>query len=226
MRARYVTAALLLCAAVRLLASGDQPDHLFPVRRENGESGQYRRLIYKHLLVTPAQFGRMIYEPGFYEPEWAVSVYTVGQSHRITVTKSRRSIWIACAGDREERPQYNPIRTTRKDVLISAELALGVQRAWATMLSRTRLEEDRFIFMDAPTVEFTLGSKRGEITPPRKGLTMEMFEIGEALAKLCDISPEQRTTEEKKLIRRLAAFERKARRPNQALEPTASRSDV
>src|SRR5256885_2211184 len=84
MRARHVTAALLFCAAGRLLASGDQPDHLVPVRRENGESGQYRRLIYKHLLVTPAQFGRMIYEPGFYEPEWAVSLYPVGQSHRIT----------------------------------------------------------------------------------------------------------------------------------------------
>ena len=207
MRARHVTAALLFCAAGRLLASGDQPDHLVPVRRENGESGQYRRLIYKHLLVTPAQFGRMIYEP-----EWAVSLYAVGQSHRITVTKSRRSIWIALAGDKDERPRYNPIRTSRKDVLISAELALAVQRAWATMLSRTRPEEDRFIFMDAPTVEFTLGSRRGEITPPRKGLTIEMFEIGEALAKLCDIPTAQRPAEEKKLIRRLASFEQKARK--------------
>jgi hypothetical protein len=210
-RAYVATAALLFCAATGLVASGDQPDHLVPLRHDVGESAEYRRLIYKHLLVTPAQFGRMIYEPGFYEPEWAVSVFVADHSHRITVTKSRRSIWIALAGDKDERPRYKPIRTSRKDVVISGELALGVQRAWATMLSRTRPEEERFIFMDAPTVEFTLGSQRGEITPPRKGLTMEMFEIGGALAKLCDMSPEQRTTEEKKLIRRLAAFERKAR---------------
>jgi hypothetical protein len=78
-RAYLLAPVVLFCAASGLLASGDQPDHLVPARRETGESAEYRRLIYKHLLVTPGQFGRMIYEPGFYEPEWAVSVYAVGQ---------------------------------------------------------------------------------------------------------------------------------------------------
>ena len=210
-RPHRVTTALLFCAASGLLASGDQPDHLVPVRRETGESVEYRRLIYKHLLVTPAQFGRMIYEPGFSEPEWAVSVYAIGQSYRITVTKSLSSIWISLPGNNEEH-RHKPIRSSRKDAFISGELALAVQRAWATMLARTRPEEERFLFMDAPTVEFTLGSRRGEITPPRKGLTIEMFEIGEALSRLCDIPTAQRTTEEKKLIRRLASFEQKARK--------------
>ena len=212
MSAHRVTVTLLFCAAGRLLAFGDQPEHLVPVRHETGESAEYRRLIYKHLLVTPAQFGRMIYEPGFYESEWAVSVYAVGQSHRVTITKSRRSIWIACAGEKDERPRYNPIRTTRKDASISGELAAAVQKAWATMLSRTRPDEVIFLSTDAPTVEFTLGSKRGEVTPPRRGLTGDMFQIGEALAKLCDIPTGQRPAEEKKLIGRLAIFERKARK--------------
>ena len=48
----------------------------------------------------------MIYEPGFYEPEWAVSLYAVGQSHRITVTKSLRSIWIALAGWERLNPHW------------------------------------------------------------------------------------------------------------------------
>ena len=89
---------------------------------------------------------------------------------------------------------------------------MSVQRAWATMLSRTRPEEERFLFMDAPTVEFILGSRRGEITPPRKGLTIEMYDIGTALANLSDMPPEKRTAAQKKLIRRLDAFERKARK--------------
>src|SRR5207244_13338542 len=111
-----------------------------------------------------------------------------------------------------EDRKHEAIRTWRKDAVISEELAFTVQNAWRIMLSRTRNEEEKYIFMDAPTVEFTLGSQRGEITPPRKGLTNEMFEIGTALARLCDIPAEQRITEERKLIQRLARFERKARK--------------
>jgi len=213
---------LLFCAARISVGSGDQLDHLVPVERahEVGESGEYRRLIYKHLLVNPAQFGRMIYEPGFYEAEWAVSVYGIDatkrpdqpyRSYRITVTRSLGSIWISLPSNNEEH-QRKRIRASRKDATIDAELAFAVQRAWRTMLSRTRPEEERFIFMDAPTVEFTLGSQRAEITPPRKGLTMEMFDIGTALANLCDMPPERRTIEQKKLIRRLERFEWKARK--------------
>jgi hypothetical protein len=199
-RPLWLTVAFIVCASV---IARSQPNHLVPVRHETGESAEYRRLIYKYLLVTPAQFGRMIYEPGWYEPEWAESVYGTGatnranqpyDSYRVTVTRSRSSIWNIL----EER-KHEAIRTSRKDALISKELALAVRSAWRTMLSRTRMEEERYIFMDAPTVEFTLGSQRGEITPLRKGLTDEMFEIGLALAQLCEMPADQR---------RLTKFER------------------
>ncbi len=216
----WLIVALLVCAVSAVAAAGGQPGHLVPVQHETGESAEYRGLIYKNLLVTPAQFGRMIYEPGWYEPEWAVSIYGVGatsrreqpyRSYGITVTKSLSSIWISLPSNNEEH-KHKPIRRSRKDATIDSNLAVAVQRAWRTMLSRTRPEEERFIFMDAPTVEFTLGSQRGEITPPRKGLTIEMFKIGTALAKFCDIPAAQRAAEQEKLIRRLAAFERKARK--------------
>ena len=54
---------------------GKQPDHLEPLVPEIGNIGRYRDLIFKHLCITPAQFGRMALEIGFYEPEWVVSVY-------------------------------------------------------------------------------------------------------------------------------------------------------
>ncbi len=196
-----------------------------PVRHYSGESAEYRRLISKHLLVTPAQFGRMIDEPGWDPPEWAVSVYGTGKlgtdpneyrSYHITVTRvvSNRwvsSIWTALPSNNEER-RRKAIHTSRADVQISRELALAVQRAWATMLSRTRAEEERYLYTDAATVEFVLGSQRGEITPPRPGLTSEMYAIGEALAKLCALQPAQRAPEEKKLVERLERFEAKARK--------------
>jgi hypothetical protein len=222
-RAHRLAVALLFCAARGLFGSGEQPDHLMPGRHETGESAEYRRLIYKHLLITPAQFGRMIYEPGWDPPEWAVSVYGTGKlggndyrSYHITVTRVLSSgwvssIWTSLPSNNEERRQKT-IRTSRKDVEIDRELAMSVQRAWATMLSRTRPEEERFLFTDAPTVEFILESRRGEITPPRKGLTIEMYDIGTALANLSDMPPEKRAAAQKKMIRRLDAFERKARK--------------
>jgi len=222
-RAHLKTLALLFCATNGLFASGEQPDHLMPVPYETGITAKYRKLVYKHLLVTPAQFGRMIWEPGFSEPEWAVSVYGVGATHEstqpyhsyyVTFTGSLDSIWGALPQN-GERHKQKPIRVTRKDTAITPALAFAVQAAWRAMLSRTRVEEERFrgfIFMDAPTAEFTLGSQRGEITPPRKGLTDEMYEIATTLATLCDVPAAQRSAKEKKLIRRLSTFERKAQK--------------
>ena len=221
----YLIGILLLCSTRAAIGSGDQPDHLMPVPHETGENAKYRRLIYKHLLVTPAQFGRMIDEPGFDAPEWAVSVYGTGKvsssgseyrSYHVTVTRvlSSRwvsSIWTSLPSNNEERRQKT-VRTSREDVEISREPAVAVQHAWATMLSRTRPEEESLLYTDAPTVEFILGSQRGEITPPRPGLTIEMYRIGEALANLCDMPPAQRAAEQKKLIRRLDTFERQARK--------------
>ena len=217
-----VILSLSLCAAA---TADQQPQHLVPARHDTGESAEYRRLIYKHLLVTPGQFGRMIDEPGWDPPEWAVSVYGTGKlstgsndyrSYHVTVTRvleSRwvTSIWTSLPSNNEER-RHKAIHTSRADVQIPPELALSVQRAWATMLSRTRPEEDRFLYMDAPTVEFVLGAQRGQITPPRPGLTNEMYEIGEALAKLCALQPAQRTVEEEKLIHRLKRFEARAQK--------------
>jgi hypothetical protein len=39
-----------------------------------------------------------------------------------------------------------------------------------------------------------------------------MFDIGVALRKFCELPPEQRPAEREKLISRLKAFERKARK--------------
>jgi len=216
---------LILLLFLRAATADQQPQHLLPMRHYTGESAEYRRLIYKHLLVTPGQLGRMIYEPGWDSPEWAVSVYGSGKastgfnayrSYHITVTRvleSRwvTSIWTSLPSNNEER-LHKAIHTSRADVQIGPELALAVRSAWATMLSRTRPEEDRYLYMDAPTVEFMLGAQRGQITPPRPGLTSEMYEIGEALAKLCALQSAQREAEERELIRRLERFEAKARK--------------
>src|SRR2546430_10053812 len=133
----WITVGFILCAAV---SAGAQTNHLVPVPRETGGSGKYRRIIYKSLLLTPAQFGRMIYETGWGEPEWAVSVYGTGatkraehpyHSYRITVIRSRSSIW-NILDDRNAGNKADPIRTSRKDAPIGEALAFAVQNAWRT----------------------------------------------------------------------------------------------
>ena len=204
---------------------GNQPDHLVPLVPETGSVGQYRELMLKKLCITPAQFGRMALEIGFYEPEWVVSVYgadeigintTQYQSYHIAVTKARESIWTSLPSNNEEH-QQKPIEVSREDVVIDRDFAVAAQRAWTAMLLQTHYAERASMFMDAPTVWFSVGCRNledlyGEITPPTRGLTKEMFEIGQALRKFCEIPQDQRPSEREKLIRRLQALERKAKK--------------
>jgi hypothetical protein len=205
---------------------GRQPDHLVPLVPETGIVGQYRDLMFKHLCVTAAQFGRMALEIGFYEPEWVLSVFgdeeigintTQYKSYHITVTKARDSIWTSLPSNNEEH-QQKPIEVSREDVAIDRQLAVAVQRAWTAMLLQTRYAERGSMFTDAPKVWFAVECRNlfadlyGEITPPSHGLTKEMFDIGVALRKFCELPPQRRTAEEEKLISRLKALERKARK--------------
>jgi hypothetical protein len=205
---------------------GKQPDHLVPLVPETGSIGQYRDLMFKHLCITAAQFGRMALEIGFYEPEWVVSVYgddeigtntTEYKSYHITVTRSHDSIWTSLPSNNEEH-QQKPIEVSREDVTIDREFAVAVQRAWTAMLLQTRYAERASMFTDAPTVWFSVVCRNlftdlyGEITPPTRGLTKEMFDIGMALRKFCELPPDQRAAERERLIARLKALERKARK--------------
>jgi hypothetical protein len=233
------TASVLLSLALLSLAYGEskqtevadvpwgkQPDHLVPLVPETGIAGQYRDLMFKHLCITAAQFGRMALEIGFDEPEWVVSVYgedevgintTDYKSYHITVTKAHDSIWTSLPPNNGEH-QQKPIEVSRQDVVVDRQLVVAVQRAWTAMLLQTRYAERTSMFTDAPTVWFSVECRNlftdlyGAITPPTHGLTKEMFDIGVALRKFCELPPEQRPAEREKLISRLKAFERKARK--------------
>src|SRR5262245_2121635 len=133
------TASVLLSLALSAIACGDgklaevadvpwgkQPDHLVPLVPETGIAGQYRDLMFKHLCVTAAQFGRMALEIGFDEPEWVVSVYgedevgtntTQYKSYHITVTKAHDSIWTSLPPNNDEH-QRKPIEVFRQDVVV------------------------------------------------------------------------------------------------------------
>ncbi len=227
----FLTLVALACgeskqAEVSDVPWGKQPDHLVPLVPETGSIGQYRDLMFKHLCITAAQFGRMALEIGFYEPEWVVSVYgedevgintTEYKSYHITVTKARDSIWTSLPSNNEEH-QQKPIEVSRQDIAIDRQLAVAVQRAWTAMLLQTRYPEKASMFTDAPTIWFSVECRNlftdlyGEITPPTHGLTKEMFDIGLALRTFCELPPEQRTPEREKLITRLKALERKTRK--------------
>jgi hypothetical protein len=193
---------------------------------KTGIAGQYRDLMFKHLCITAAQFGRMALEIGFDEPEWVVSVYgedevgintTDYKSYHITVTKAHDSIWTSLPPNNGEH-QQKPIEVSRQDVVVDRQLVVAVQRAWTAMLLQTRYAERTSMFTDAPEVWFSVECRNlftdlyGAITPPTHGLTKEMFDIGVALRKFCELPPEQRPAEREKLISRLKAFERKARK--------------
>ena len=139
------------------------------------------------------------------------------KSYHIAVAKAHDSIWTSLPSNNDEH-QQKPIEVSREDAVIDRDLAVEVQRAWTAMLLQTRYAERASMHTDAPTVWFSVECRNlftdlyGGITPPTHGLTKEMFDIGLALRKFCELSPEQRAAEKEKLISRLKALERKARK--------------
>jgi hypothetical protein len=101
------------------------------------------------------------------------------------------------------------------DVPIDIDFAMGVQRAWATMLLKSRYPEKSFLGADGYTAEFSVwvgnvGDVYGYTWSPQSGLTKEIVDLGFALADYCKAPAPDRPRQRQQLMARLKQFEEKA----------------
>jgi hypothetical protein len=197
---------------------GQQPNHLVPIRPH---SDAYAKLLAEKLLLTSGEYGRMVFRPSF-SGEFAVSVYGEDETKnypreprvfRITLTKAKESIWNSIF-DKDDR-RKRPVEITRTDVTIDRTFAVAIQRAWGTMLLKTRYPAKAYRGYDGYTAEFSVwvrnaGDLFGEIWAPDHGLPKELVELGHSLASFCEAPPNQRPAKQQSIQQQLADFTRKA----------------
>lgn len=118
----------------------------------------------------------------------------------------------------EVTPARSKTRATLKnklDVRIDDDLAIAIQRAWATMLLKTRFPTNRYRGVDGSAAEFSVfvagaGTIYGQLWSPSGGLPKELLDLGLALADYCRSSELERPTQRQKLLGWLADFEKRA----------------
>jgi hypothetical protein len=192
---------------VRLKYEPTDPKFLVPVTP--GAGRDYERAVEK-ILDSRRGFGTMIYE-------------TVGEFFAV-------SVWGRdyAANSDNDHPLHNFVTyleldgasgdakaTKDVDVPIDIHFAIAVQRAWATMLLKTRWPEKSFLGADGYSAEFSCsvgsaGGVYGYTWSPRGGLTKEMVDLGFALADYCKASESKRPQLRQQLMKRLKDFEQTA----------------
>ncbi len=194
---------------------GAQPDHLVPIKPF---IDKYSQLIANKLLVTPGDYGRMVFLPPF-RAEYALSVYgdhnaendiLKPRSFYITLTRATKSIWGSMPENNPEKKQQD-FEVERIDVTIDKVFAVAIQRAWAKMLLRTHYPNKAYEGFDGYTVQFSVfvlneGDIYGEIGTPDHGLPKKLVDLGVALAEFCNLSVDQRRSKEREIEVELTAF--------------------
>ena len=198
---------------------GRQPNHLEPVSPNLDE---YDRLLEQRLLPKIGDFGTFVFRPSF-SGEMAVAIYGTDftmdtqepRSFRVTVMRATKSLWNSMPNNNDGR-RSKPVRITRADASVDRELAVAIQRAWASMLLRTRYPAKDYHGLDGFTAQFSvfvrgMGQIYGETWSPRHGLPKEFVELGFAVAEYASATPNDRRAIRAKLVKRLRNFERQAR---------------
>ena len=200
---------------------GRQPNHLEPV---SPSLDAYDRRLQQRLLPIGGDYGTFMFRPSF-SGEMAVVIYGTDyipndfpqkpRAYRVTVMRATKSLYYSMP-DNNDQHRTKPVSVTRTDAAIDRELAVAIQRAWASMLLRTRYPAKDYHGCDGFTAQFSvfirgLGQIHGETWSPDRGLPKEFVGLGFAVADYASTTPKDRPAIRAKLIKRLQTFERKAR---------------
>ncbi len=195
--------------------NGPQPNHLVPV---NPRPDAYLTLIHEKLHVTNPNYVSFTFLPSF-AGETVVSVYSANrdgaESFHITTTRASSSLYASMPRNNREQVSKE-VRISRFDAEIDAEFAAAIQRAWASLLLRTRYPNTAYFGLDGYTARFTaavrpMGELWGETWSPHNSLPKELVNLGLALADYCSSDPATRPTQRAKLLKQLESFTRRAR---------------
>jgi len=190
---------------IRLKYEPTEPKFLVPVSPQGRD---YQQAVLK-ILDKRWGLGTMIYDTvGDF---FAVSVWGTGRSnsgHDQPVHSFITYLRLDGAGG-SAKPE------SEIDIPIDVEFALTVQRAWATMLLKSRYPEKSFLGADGFTAEFSVwvsgaGAVFGYTWSPERGLSREMVDLGFSLAEYCKAPPAQRSARRAKLMEQLQSFEERA----------------
>lgn len=101
------------------------------------------------------------------------------------------------------------------EIPIDVSLATAVQRAWATMLLKTRYPKNQYMDVDGSQAEFSVsirgaGAVFGQLPSPSRGLPKEFMNLGFDLADYCKTIESERSKKREELIKRLQDFEKRA----------------
>jgi hypothetical protein len=206
----------------RLEARNPQ-NHLVPFRASVFDD--FRPSLYKKLLLTPGNYGRMIeFVPGPDRGEFAVSLQCEDTSHpnqcSVTLTKLKQnlgSILVEHWG-KDSLGLINRVPATRKDAPIHPAAASTVRSTWIKMLHGVKLrQDDGTVVADSERIEFCIGQPNprqlfAEIPDNPGESVIALIELGRLLAKYCEAPKSQRTELETKIQR--DAKQLSARTPN------------
>jgi len=194
---------------VRLKYQPTEPSFLVPVS-PNGRD--YQEAVQK-ILGNRWGFGTMIYDT--VDQFFAVSVWGKDYANYDYDHPLHNFITYleldGASGDTKAKKDF--------DVPIDIDFAMTVQRAWATMLLKSRFPEKSFLGADGYTAEFSVsirgvGGVYGYTWSPSDGLTKEMVDLGFVLADYCKASAAERSQRREKLMARLKEFQEKAATAN------------
>lgn len=224
MKTRSALTFLFLLAALTSLggleAAPHPEDHLVPFRTSVFD--EFRPSLYRKLLLTPGNCGRMIeFVAGPDRGEFAVSVQCEERSGAanqcsVTLTKAKQNLGSILEENLGKRPLelINRVRAIRKDAPIAPATALAIRSTWTKMLRHVKPRRvDGSVVVDSERIEFCIGPPNpaqlfAEI-PEHPGKSVVAFvELGRLLANYCEVPEKQRAELATKIERdskRLAA---------------------
>lgn len=208
MNSGCILTALFVLPAAMLVESADASpppeDYLVPFRPSVYD--ELRPLLYKKLLVTQGNYGRMVELVG--DPrrgEFAVSVQCdekpgADKQCSVTLTKALSNLGALLEDNLEKGSleALEKIRVVRKDASIGPSTASAIRATWMKFLDNIRPRRPGGpVVLDGTRIEFFIGSpitKRrfGEV-PDRSGESINtLIALGRSLAKYCETGESER----------------------------------
>lgn len=217
--ASKVLSWFLLCAfpcsaiasePIKLPGPTVHPKYLVPV----SPSGRQAEMAIERLLGDRWGNGTMIYTDStgaaFVVSVWGKDYAKYDYDHAL-----HNFITFIEASVEGEGDSTRAIAKKETDVPIDVDFATAVQRAWASLLLKTRYPTTKYLGLDGWQTEFSVsvrgtGPVYGQLWSPSEGLPKELMDVGFALADYCKTPEGERPEKRKKLMQWLENFTKRA----------------
>ena len=178
------------------------PKYLVPV---NPNDRAYEQAIEK-LLDGRQGRGTMIYtESSYAEGDFVISAWGKDRSDRDADHPVNNFLTLIKVSPGKPG---EAMRKAEIEIPIDAQLATSIEKAWTTVLLKTRYPHGPYLGLDGWQCEFSvfvrrMGTLYGQLWSPSQGVTKELMDVGFALSKYVEASEQERVLLRKTLILKL-----------------------